>query len=253
MGGPGKRMSPETTRIEHAEDFAEVRRLREGFALIKRCESLCDSGRLEEAYQLLAANLSLLTRHADYQTACACLLCELGYHEQALAVCDAILKTAPQAHTALWWKAFALFRLERIGEALAAFDALLAWSPQYPNAAWMRAIALHRLRGERAAIVMEAYDRAAAADPKNPCVLMERADLLRVNGRYEEARDTYTWLRQPAVCDDAAMRLDATFKLGCVALVLNEVETAREAFWSVLHHDPHYPDARAMYRFTEEM
>ena len=235
------------------EDFADVRRLREGFALIKRCEALCESGRLEEAYTLLSAGLSLLPRHADYQTACACLLCELGYHEKALIVCDAILEIAPQAHTALWWKAFALFRLEQTAAALAAFDGLLAQSPHYPNAAWMRAIALHRLRGERAAIVMEAYDRAAAADPKNPCVLIERADLLRVHGRYEEARDIYLWARQPANCDDAALRLDSTFKLGCVALVLNEVETARAAFKNVLDADPNYPDARAMFRFTEEM
>ena len=246
-------MSPETNPLNRMEDFADVRRLREGFALIKRTESLCESGRLDEAYRLISANLALLPRHADYQIACACLLCELGYYEEALAVCEAILKTSPQVPTALWWKAFALYRLERIGDALTAFDALLSQSPLYPNAAWMRAIALRSLRGERAAIVMEAYDRAASADPKNACVLMERADILRVNGRYEEARETYAFLRQPVACDDAALRLDAAFKLGCVALVLNENETARAAFWSVLSLDPNYPDARAMYRFTEEM
>ena len=235
------------------EDFADIRRLREGFALIKRCESLCDDGRLDEAYRLISANLNLLPLHADFQTACACLLCELGYYEEAFAVCDAILQTSPQAHTALWWKAFSLYRLERTHEALSAFDALLSQAPHYSNAAWMRAITLRSLRGERAAIVMEAYDRAASADPKNACVLMERADLLRVNGRYEEARDTYAFLRQPTACEDAALRLDATFKLGCVALVLNENETARDAFWSVLSLDADYPDARAMYRFTEEM
>ena len=246
-------MSLETNHKTSMEDYADVRRLREGFALIKRCEALCESGRLEEAYTLLSAGLSLLPHHADYQTACACLLCELGYYEQALIVCGAILQIAPLAHTALWWQAFALFRLERLGDALAAFDLLLTQAPNYPSAAWMRAISLHRLRGERAAIVMEAYDRAAAADPKNPCVLIERADLLRVHGRYEEARDIYEWVRQPAHCDDAALRLDATFKLGCVALVLDEVETARGAFWKALEADPNYPDARAMLRFTEEM
>ena len=246
-------MSPETNSTNRMEDYADVRRLREGFALIKRCESLCDSGRLDEAYRLISANLTLLPRHADYQTACACLLCELGYYEETFAVCDAILKTAPQAHTALWWKAFSLYRMERIGEALAAFDALLAQAPHYPNAAWMRAISLRSLRGERAAIVMEAYDRAASADPKNACVLMDRADILRVNGRYEEARATYAFLRQPAACEDSSLRLDAAFKLGCVALVLNDNETAREAFGSVLSLDPNYPDARAMRNFTEEM
>ena len=82
---------------------------------------------------------------------------------------------------------------------------------------------------------------------------MDRADILRVNGRYEEARDTYAFLRQPAACEDASLRLDAAFKLGCVALVLNDNEAAREAFGSVLALDPNYPDARAMHRFTEEM
>ena len=53
--------------------------------------------------------------------------------------------------------------------------------------------------------------------------------------------------------DDAALRLNATFKLGCVALVLNEIELAQSAFVSLLAIDPNYPDARAMHRFTEEM
>ena len=191
-------MIPETNPINDTEDFAVFRRLRDGLSLIKRCEALCDSGRLDEAYRLISANLTQLPRHADFQTACACLLCELGYYEEALTVCEVILKTSPQAYAALWWKAFSLFRLEQTCEALAAFDLLLEQAPHYPNAAWMRAISLRSLRGERAAIVMEAYDRATSADPKNACVLMERADLLRVNGRYEEARDTYAFLRQPA-------------------------------------------------------
>ena len=130
LRGPGKRMSPETNSTNRMEDFADVRRLREGFALIKRCESLCDSGRQGEAYRLISANLNLLPRHADYQTACACLLCELGYYEEAFAVCDAILKTSPQAHTALWWKAFSLYRLERIGEAL---DRVRRAAPRRPR------------------------------------------------------------------------------------------------------------------------
>ena len=239
--------------IDSTENIAGIRLLREGFALIKRCEALCDSGRLDDAYQLLRARQELLPRNADFQSACACLLCELGYYEEAIERCEATLMHTPASHAALWWKAFALFRMERFGEALTAFDALLAQAPHYPNAAWMRAILLHKLRGERAAIVMEAYDRAAAADPHNACVQIERADLLRVNGRYEEARDIYNWLRQPAACEDASLRLDATFKLGCVALVLKEVETSRAAFRAVLDADPHYPDAQAMYQFTEEM
>ena len=244
-------MSLNTNTTNSMDDTAELRYLREGFALIKRCEALCDSGRTEEAYRLLASNQTLLPDNVDFQSARACLLCELGYFEEALQTCDTALALRAFHDTALWWRAYALFMMERLNEALVGFDALLAHVPTYPNAAWMRAVTLHRLRGERSPIVMEAYDRAVAANAADPYVQVERADILRVHGRYEEARDAYALVRQPAFCDDAALRIDAAFKLGCVALVLNEVETARDAFLEVLKLDPNYPDARAMFEFID--
>jgi tetratricopeptide (TPR) repeat protein len=171
---------------------------------------------------------------------------ELGRYRDALEASRRALERNPQQADARFAQGLALFLLERLDEAETVLNALVADAPDYPNAAYLRAGLLRRTRGDLAPEVLAAYDLVRTVDPDNLFALSERADILRANGRYAEARDIYARLRSPALCPDEALRVEAAFNLGSVSLTLGDTETAREAFRAVLDAAPDYPDAQAM-------
>lgn len=239
-----------------------------------RCARLREEGWAQEALRLLET----LPPHPVTALLRAQALNDLGRHEEALTACAEAFPTdaaslpgstspepfapdspmdavrfqpgapcpSPDAYLneVRFIQGFTLLMLQRWEEALAALDALLADAPDFPDAAWVRAGLLRQLRGELDPAVLAAFDLALQIDPGNRYARVERADLLRVQGRYEEARDVYAVVRSD--CPDEALRVEATFKLGCVALVLQENECSREAFQAVLDIVPDYPDAQAM-------
>lgn len=139
---------------------------------------------------------------------------------------------------------FTRMMLQQWEEALLTLDALLLDAPDFPDAAWMRAGLLRQLRGEFDPLVLDAFDQAIQADSSNYYACVERADLLRALGRYEEAQDAYVAVRQ--ACPDEALLVETTFKSGCVAMVLHKNDQAREAFQAVIAIAPDYPDAAEM-------
>jgi superkiller protein 3 len=206
-----------------------------------RCAALREDGRPAEVLSLLEAEAA-----PDLAMPYACLralvLSDLGRYAEALEVCDRVLQTAPQEREAFFTRAFALVMLERWQEALATLDTLVGLDPTYPDAAWMRAGLLRRQRGDLDDAVLAAFDCALENDPGNLYAQVERADLLRSRGNYTEARNIYARVREAS--PDDTLRLEATFKLGCVALVLQDEIEARKALESVLAVAPDYPDVR---------
>jgi tetratricopeptide (TPR) repeat protein len=172
------------------------------------------------------------------------LLNASGRFAEAACAAARAIELNPMQMDARFAQGFALYMLEQLSEAQTALDALIALEPGYPNAAWLRAGLLRRMRGDQDPAVPAAYDLAARVDPTNLYIRVERADILRSLGRYEDAQAIYGAVISAS--DDEALRIEATFKQGCVALVLNNPADARIAFRAVLDSAPDYPEAREM-------
>ncbi len=170
---------------------------------------------------------------------------ELGRFEEALQAAQRALEANAESADTRFARGFALMMLQRPREALEAIDALVAADPTYPNAAWLRAGLLRQMRGDLDTTVREAFELAAGVEPANLYLRVECADILRAHGHYDQARDLYAGVSAAAV--DEPLLVEAIFKLGCVALVLQDTPAAIEAFQTVLDIAPDYPDAREMY------
>jgi tetratricopeptide (TPR) repeat protein len=209
---------------------------------------------MDETRQALEESQPLQPESAACAARLARLLNEAGRFSEALQASQRALERdgPPEAHDeARFAQGVALLMLERGEEAVEALETLLRANPAYPNAAWLRAGLLRQRLGDLHPETLSAYDRALVADPDNLYAQTEYADILRAQGRYREARDIYARI-QSAAAEDAELRLEAAFKLGCVAMVLNETETARCAFRAVLEVAPNYPDAQACYDLLTE-
>lgn len=203
-------------------------------------------GRFEEALEALDAGERLLSARPEFSAARAQILNELGRYREALAFSWQALEAEESSEThqaARFAQGFALLMLGQLEEATIALEALLAVNPAYPDAAWLRAGALRQRLDAQHPGVLTAFDFAVQSDPANPYLQVERADVLRACGRYAEAREVYARICADESCADGELRLEATFKLGLVAMVLGETQTAREAFRAVLAVAPETPDA----------
>jgi tetratricopeptide (TPR) repeat protein len=211
---------------------------------------LRERGEGEEALQTLLEGERQFPNDARFPAQRALLLNDLGQHTEALkASWEALARDGctEVLDDALFARAVALLMLRQLEEALPPLEELLARTPNYPNAGWLRAGMIRQRLGDQHPDTLAAYDAALEAAPDNLYMLTERADILRALGRYEEARNTYAALCAPEICPDEELRAEVTFKLGCVAMVMNDNETARDAFYDVLEIAPDYPDARSLY------
>lgn len=222
---------------------------------LNESQRLRAQGQFEEALAVLDSGQEHAPHCLDFPAIRAQILNDMGRYREALEESWRVLATnePTQAHEAARFaQGYALLMLGQLEEATLALDALLALNPRYPDAAWLRAGTLRQRFGDLHPQILAAYDQATDLDPTNLYMQVERADLLRTNGRYAEARDLLVNLQSPDACPDEELRLEASFKLGCVAAVLNESTTARAAFRSVLAVAPDYPDAEAMLALLEQ-
>ncbi len=212
--------------------------------LLAECERLRMEGDAERALGLLAA--AQIEDGVDLLTMRVALLGDLGRLEEGLAVLRQARGADATDPAVRFGVCFTLYLLQRWPEALAELDAFITDAPKYADALWLRAGLLRRLYDDSDARVLDAYDAVLCADASNLYARLERADVLRALGRYEEARSVYADFALPDVCPDEALRVEAAFKSGCVALVLNDPDAARVSFQSVVDIAPDYPDARDM-------
>ena len=216
--------------------------------LLAECEGLRMAGRIEDALCLL--NDLRLADCADLLAMQAALLGDLGRLEEALAALRQARCVDDAHQAARFGMCFTLYLLERWPETLTELDALVLDAPNHGEALWLRAGLLRRLHGDHDPRVLDAYDATLCADPSNLYARLERADILRSLGRYQEAHAVYAAFLLPDACPDEALRVEAAFKSGCVSLVLGDKDTAHSAFQSVVDTAPNYPDAREMLNLT---
>ncbi len=217
---------------------------RDAVILLVECERLRSEGDAERALGLLDA--AQIEDCADLLALRAALLGDLGRLEESLAVLRHARCVDATHHAARFGLCFTLYLLERWPEALSELEAFVADAPDQADALWLRAGLLRRLYDDSDARVLDAYDAVLRADASNLYARLERADVLRALGRYEEARSVYADFADADICPDETLRVEAAFKAGCVALVLNDTPAARVSFQSVIDAAPDYPDARDM-------
>ncbi len=214
-------------------------------ALIARCESLRAAGRQKEALALLASEPEsldgLILRTEIYN--------ELGDLENVLVCCERAQHFGASP-ALLFIQGFTLMQMGRERDAVAVFDTLSEIQPEYPNAAWIRAGLIRQIHGDQHPDTLASYETVRTLDPDNLFARVEYADILRGHGRYREAREIYQAVFTSDACTEEALRIEATFNLGCVALVMEDAMAASEAFRFVLDAAPDYPDAQAMYELA---
>ena len=171
---------------------------------------------------------------------------EDGRFEEALALAMLLLDADPAHCDGRFICSLSLLMLDRPEEARAILDPFVSEFPGYPDAAWLRAGLLRRMLHETHPDILAAYDLVAAVDADNLYAHVERAEVLRAHGRYDEARGCYSDILRSAACTDMGLRTEAAFNLGCVALVLGDTEAARMGFEQALQADPGHVDAAEM-------
>ena len=142
------------------DDFAVAARLSSNDpAILRRESTIYDSARLyEDAVSALDMLISAAVTPQLLNDRCWIRAEEGERLQDALADCDAALKTLPTDAGFLDSRAFVLLRLGRFSEAVAAYDQALAVNPTLAGSFYGRGIAKTRLKGLQAG----AEDLAAA-------------------------------------------------------------------------------------------
>ncbi|NWF99544.1 MAG: alkaline phosphatase family protein [Thermoanaerobaculaceae bacterium] len=194
--------------------------------------SLRKEGRLEEAKAKYLEAIELApTYFAAYQ-GLAGIFSTQGNHEQAFHYLATGLTRSPQmpaaAFPAMVEQAAKCGRLEEAAEVLQRLERFRGGEAAY-HAAWGR---LHQGKHE-AVRAIEAFRRALAIDPVEGGALQGLVEVLRQQGREEEAKDT---LR--AAFAAAGNSLDALNAVTAVALAAGWAELAEPLLAKVLANDP---------------
>ena len=116
---------------------------------------------------------------------------DVGNYDEALKICEKALLECSQSAEVLFQRAYLLFLLHRPLEALSDLDNILKIDSNYPNAQWLKAGVLRRMRGDFSPEVLAEYELASLDDPSNLYLKSELADILRANGRGQEAITLY--------------------------------------------------------------
>ena len=166
--------------------------------------------------------------------------------DDMLAEAEALLLADSRSASAQFQRAYALFLLGRLPECERELEDLCAANAGHANGWWLYAGVLRGRSGNRDPAVLNAFERAVAADAANLYVQAEYADVLRSLSRHQEARAIYEGILRPDACADDPLRCEAAFNLGIVLQVLGDTEAALAAFQTALALDPANADAAAM-------
>jgi choline-sulfatase len=165
----------------------------------------------------------------------ACLA--TGRNQDAIVAFKAYLELVPGSADAHHWMALAHLRLGDRARALAEEEATLAIDPRHTAALALKAGLL--FSGGRRDEGLDVLRRAADADPANPTLRIELADLLTDARRFQDAEAEYRRLL-------AAGSTDARTLLG-LGLVLGATgrdEEALAAFNQAVDAEPQHAEAR---------
>ena len=148
-----------------------------------------ESGRLEEAGQLIVNALKINPRSAEAHSIRGIVLASQKRHEEALASFDTALAIRPDYAGALSNRGLALAELRRYDEALANYDKALSIRPDFAEASNNRGNSLYALGRNDEALV--SYAEAIAHAPDYAEAQNNRGQALEALGRHQEALASY--------------------------------------------------------------
>ena len=109
--------------------------------------------------------------------------------EEALARCNAMLRTNPHSAAVHLNKGVLLHAMKRYAEALASHDRAVELDPGLADAHYNRANTLRAVR--RLDEALQSYDHAIVAEPEHAFAYNNRGNLLREMGRLEDSLKSY--------------------------------------------------------------
>ena len=169
-----------------------------------------------------------------------------GNYDEALKICEKALLECSQSAEIRFQRAYLLFLLNRPLEALSDLDAILKIDSDYPTAQWLKAGVLRRIQGDFSPEVLAEYELASLDDPSNLYLKSELADILRANGRGQEAITLYETILNSSQLEEETLEIETHFSLGIAKMSVGDFSAARSAFQSVVDLSPNYPDAQEM-------
>ena len=173
-------------------------------------------------------------------------LTEEGDYDEALKICDEALLKCNLSTSVRFQRAYLLFLVNRSNEAISDLDCLLDTDSEFPNAQWLKAGVLRKLHGDHSTEVLACYEKASLNASSNHYLKCEFADILRANGRVQEAISLYEALLKSSLLEDEYLAIEVRFSLGLAKMSVGDFLAARNEFQSVVDVDPNYPDALEM-------
>jgi tetratricopeptide (TPR) repeat protein len=159
-----------------------------------------------------------------------------GRHDEAVAVCDEVLRADPGDFDALNNRGVALAGLGRMHEALAGFEHALAVRPSAPEAWNNRGLSLTKIGRHEDALA--SFQRAVELRPGYVEALANAGELLAKLGRLDTALQVYDELSRAA--PDAP---DVLLRQGNLLTAMGRIEDALSCYDRILAIDPGHPDA----------
>ena len=144
-----------------------------------------NTGRPDEAVDLLQQATAVLPGHAEARNNLGAAFLRAGRGEEALASHDDAIRLRPDYAEAHNNRCVALHDLKRLGEAVAAGDRAVALAPDYAEAWFNRGAALEALRRHGDAV--ESYEKAIALRPDYAEAMYNCGVGLQAQGRHAAA------------------------------------------------------------------
>ncbi|HEX4351795.1 MAG TPA: tetratricopeptide repeat protein, partial [Polyangiales bacterium] len=205
-----------------------------------RCDAaamLQELARGSEAEAIYASVLEADAKHVGALSGLGQIAKERGEKGTALAHFDAAAAADPANPWVRCDAANMLRELARYEEAEALFKSVLEDHPEH-GAALTGLGHLARRRRDRAG-ALNYFEAAAMADPRNPWVRCDLANILRELSRFGEAETTLK-----SVIESDKQHVGALTGLGQIARQRGELDAARDYFETALKAEPQNPDLK---------
>jgi tetratricopeptide (TPR) repeat protein len=225
--------------VKALECFDQAILLHDGYDVAWRVKAcvLDEMGFHEQALECFKRAVDLNPSSDETWFALGNCLYSLSRHEDELRCYGRALEINPLHQKALVNKGYTLHRLGRYREALDAYDDVLKRSYRLEKVHNNRGVTLHKLgRNEEA---LESYERAIALRHDYSEAWLNKGNLLHELGRDEEAFEAFVHLT--GIAPDTAM---GWYLRGAVAAKLGRKAQARRALEESLRLDPNDLQAR---------
>jgi predicted O-linked N-acetylglucosamine transferase (SPINDLY family) len=210
----------------------------DNFDALNLCGAIAaQTGRLQEAHEMLSTAASVNPANADAQTNHGNVLRALNKHAEALSSYERAIALQPDNPLAHNNRGVTLVEVGRYEEALESYERAIALKPDYAEAHYNCGNALNNLG--RYAEALENYERAIAFNPAHVDIYINRGNALVSLKRHAEALENLD--RAIAIQPDYAEAHDSR---GNILAKLKRYPEALESYGRAIALKPSYAEAR---------